>query len=54
MDMKENLLRKENGIIFDRVGIPNYAGASNIALWRADCPNYVRTVTNGGITIVKA
>ena len=51
MNMTENLQRKENGIIFDKVGIPNYAGAANIALWKADCANYVRGATNSGIEI---
>ncbi len=49
--IKENLDRKENGIIFDAVSIPNYAAAVNIALWNSKCANYVKYFTNKGITI---
>lgn len=51
MNALENLARKENGIIFDKVYIPNMAKAENIALWKAGFPHHMRFVTNGGIEI---
>jgi hypothetical protein len=53
MNSIENLNRKENGIIFDYVTVPDYHAASNLALWNASNPNYLRSFTHAGIEIHK-